>query len=146
MTKLKKTIFWTILVTESSHIFCCVLPTIFSLLSLLVGLGVVGIMPLWLEAFHSAVHSWEVPLLMTSAFVIALGWGLHSYSRKIDCHDTGCAHGACEPRKDRSLLILQIATALFVINALVYVFLHRPADLEDVRRAVGIEDTVHDHH
>lgn len=125
MKKLQNTISITILASEASHVFCCVLPSLFSILSLLSGLGIVGAMPLWIEALHHMLHGYEVPMIFASAFLLALGWGLHVYSEKIDCHDTGCGHGPCGPKKKVSHKILYIATILFVVNVTVYFLIHR---------------------
>ena len=124
MQKLQNTVYWAILASEASHIFCCVLPTIFSILSLLAGLGLVTVIPGWLEDLHAVLHNWEVPMIIASGMVVALGWALYAYSRKIDCHDTGCKHGACEPRKITTSTILKIATVLFIVNVSVYSIFH----------------------
>ena len=122
--KMQKTVFWAIIATESSHVFCCVLPTIFSVMSLMAGLGL-AVMPVWLEDMHAGLHDWELPLIVLSGAVILLGWGLHYYSQKIDCHDTGCEHGACAPRKKTANGILKFATLLFFINIAIYGVFHR---------------------
>ncbi len=126
--KLQNTLYTAILASEASHVFCCVLPTIFSILSLLAGIGIVVAVPGWLVSVHDVLHHWEVPLIIMSGIVVALGWALHYYSKKIDCHDTGCGHGPCAPKKARANIILKIATILFVVNVAVYVGLHRNAD------------------
>lgn len=125
MQKMKNTIYWAVLASETSHIFCCVLPTVFSILSLLAGLGLATVVPVWLEDLHAVLHEWELPLILLSGFVVLIGWGLYIYSKKIDCHDTGCAHGACEPRKDTANLILKVATILFIVNVSIYGVFHR---------------------
>ncbi len=125
MEKYKKTVFTALILSEASHIFCCVLPTLFSVLSLLSGVGLVSVMPAGLERLHGVLHDWEAPMIAVSAVVLAAGWGLYYYSKKINCHDTGCCHGPCEPKKNKVHLVLQIATVLFVVNVLVYAGLHR---------------------
>lgn len=129
MQKFQKSIYAAIIASEASHVFCCVLPTVFSALSLLAGLGMVSAMPGWMVSIHKLLHGWEVPMILASAVVLALGWGLYWYSQKIDCHDHGCGHGPCEPKKDRTNLILKIATVLFFINITVYGVLHRGMDI-----------------
>jgi len=122
--KHKKTVFWGILATEVSHVFCCVLPMLFSLASLLATFGLVIIMPAWLETLHNFMHEWELHAISAAALVLALGWGLHLYSYKEDCHDHGCAHEPCTPRKNQASIILKIATGLFILNVTIFVFLH----------------------
>ena len=39
MQKIQKAMFWTIVVSESTHVFCCVLPTLVSVISLVMGVG-----------------------------------------------------------------------------------------------------------
>lgn len=121
--KMQKGIFWAVLLSETGHLFCCVLPSVFSVLTLLSGIGI-SIMPLWLERFHAVLHAWEIPMIVTSTGILALGWGLYALSRRIDCHDTGCGHGPCEPKKQYTGKILWIATALFCMNLLVYLTIH----------------------
>ena len=127
--KHQKKLFWAILISEASHIFCCVLPTIFSVISVLVGLGIVATMPGWLAGFHDLMHGWEMPMIMLSAGVVALGWGVHFYSLKYDCHDVGdCHHGPCGPKKRRASKILIAATVLLLVNVSVYFGVHRVQD------------------
>ncbi len=130
MNKLQRTLNVTILATETSHIFCCVLPTVFSLAGLLAGIGLIGAIPPGIEALHDIIHDWELPIIITSGLVLALGWWVHDYAQKIDCHDgeNGCEHGACEPKKRRSAKILKVASVLFLINVSVYFLVHRPME------------------
>lgn len=124
MQRLKSAIFWTVLVSETGHVFCCVLPTVVTVLSLLSGLGLIGVMPAGLMAFHDFMHEWEVPVIATSAVILVAGWALHFLSMKLDCHDTGCHHGTCAPKKNNTTRLLWIATGLFVANLAIYLFFH----------------------
>ncbi len=146
MKKIQKSLYTAIIVSETSHVFCCVLPTIFSVLSLLAGLGMVTVVPLWLQNIHETLHDWEVPLIVTSGVVVALGWALHSYSNKIDCHDTGCKHGPCGPAKKKTHVILQVATVLFLINVSVYLVLHRGMEIFVPDNAAMHEQVQHKSH
>lgn len=147
MSKLKKTLYFTLILSEASHIFCCVLPTVFSVISLLAGLGMVGVIPLWLKDFHELMHHWEVPIIMFSAAILCLGWAIYLYSEDIDCHDHGCVHGPCGPKKKNSSLILKIATVLFLINVLIYGVFHRGMHIF-VPESESVEQHIdnHDHH
>lgn len=131
MNFLKKSIFWAVVLSETTHLFCCVLPTVVSVMGLLAGAGLVTAMPGFIGDFHDIIHAYEVPLIVISGVVLALGWGLYELSRRIDCHETGCAHGACAPRKDKTLLILSIATTLFTANLAIYWFLHAHHGVQD---------------
>jgi hypothetical protein len=122
---LRKPLIWTIILSETTHIFCCVLPTLFSLASLLVGAGLIAALPPGLEKFHSMLHGYEVPLIIFSGLVIALGWIADWYARRIDCHDTGCCHAPCTSAKSRAHIVLKLASGLFIINLIVYFAFHR---------------------
>lgn len=128
MQRLQKSILAAVVLSEISHVFCCVLPILFSVFSLLAGLGVVGVMPQIFTSIHEAMHAYEVPMIIASGFVLFVGWGLYFVSQKLDCHDTGCGHGPCEPRKKNAHIILKIATILFMINVSVYTVFHRDAN------------------
>lgn len=135
---------WAVLVSECSHVFCCVLPTVFSILSVLVGLGLVGAVPVWMDALHHVMHDWEVPIILFSGLVVLAGWALHLYSQKLDCHDTGCVHGGCAPKKNRNLTILKIATVLFVVNVTIYMVFHRGLETFGVTEPAALH-AHHDH-
>jgi hypothetical protein len=126
--RLRKPLIWTIILSETTHIFCCVLPTLFSLASLLVGAGLIAALPPGLERLHGMVHHYEVPLIIFSGVVIALGWLADWGARRIDCHDTGCCHPPCTPVKSRAHVVLKLASVLFVINVIVYFAFHRGTD------------------
>jgi len=123
--KIQKSLIWAVILSESSHLFCCVLPTIVSLMGLLAGLGMVATLPAGVLELHEFLHAWEVPMIAMSGVILALGWLAIRYSDKVDCHSTGCVHGACAPRKSRAHLVLKIATVLFIFNVLVYTLVHR---------------------
>lgn len=125
MERLNKHLFWTIILSEATHVFCCVLPTLFSLLSLLVGAGLIASMPAGWVVFHEFMHAYEVPLIIFSGAVIALGWAVDLYAKRIDCHHTGCGHPPCTPVKRRAHIVLKVATVLFVCNIIVYFIFHR---------------------
>lgn len=129
MQKIQKFINVTVLAAETSHIFCCVLPVVVSGISLLVGMGLIGAVPAGVLKFHDIMHGWEMPIIITSGLVILLGWWLHDYAKKLDCHDA-CGHEPCGPKKERSAKILKIATVLFMINVSVYFFIHRPTEAQ----------------
>ena len=145
--KLNTTLYWTIIASEFGHIFCCVLPTVFSILSLMSGLGMISVMPMWLQSVHALIHAWEIPMIITSGVLLALGWGLYAYSKKIDCHDTGCEHEPCTPKKNMSHTLLKIATILFLINVTVFFVFHRGLDIASTPQYSQYESSdAHHHH
>lgn len=135
-----------VVLSEVSHVFCCVLPTIFSLLTVLVGMGVLGATPLWMEGAHDVMHAWEVPIIVTSGVIVAIGWALHLISKRMDCHDTGCGHGPCDTKKNKTLTVLRIATVLFLVNTAIYVAVHLPQDNAKVAAVSHDDHHEHDHH
>lgn len=96
----------------------------FSLLSLMSGLGIIAALPPGMEFLHHALHDYEIPMIITSGVIIAIGWGLHYIAYRIDCHNTGCVHGPCGPKKKRSAKVLLIATGLFTLNVAAYFLIH----------------------
>lgn len=89
------------------------------------GLGLVSALPAGYVEFHDFMHIWELPMIVASGALLALGWGLYIYSKRVNCHDTGCSHGPCGPKKDKSRLILIVASALFFVNIGVYSVIHQ---------------------
>lgn len=143
MQKLQKTIYGAVIASEASHIFCCVLPTVFSALSVLAGLGMISAMPGWMVSIHEVLHGWEVPMIIGSAVVLALGWALYWYSKKMDCADLGDGHEHCESKKDRASLILKIATVLFLVNVTIYTVIHRGMDVSPSTAVEHAEQQAH---
>ncbi len=126
MKRTQKLTSYLALISEVSHVFCCVLPSIFSILTMMVGLGILGAVPVGMTQFHDLMHGWEVPIMIASGAILLLGWALHMISEKLDCRSTGCEHEPCTPKKKKTSRILKIATLLFVINVGVYTFVHIP--------------------
>ncbi len=152
--KIQKWMSSAIILSEASHVFCCVLPTVFSVVSMLAGLGMIGAMPYWLQSVHDVMHKWELPMIGLAGTVIVLGWALHWISLKLDSHHEHCHHGGCTPkRKSGANLILKAATLLFVVNLGVYFGFHRNSHIQDAIHAHQHEmheleahsEAVHDH-
>ncbi len=136
-------------VSEVSHVFCCIVPTLFTVITFLVGMGLIGAMPMWMDGLHGAMHSYEIPLIITSGFILSLGWGLHLFTEKLDCHDTSCAHGSCKPKKKKALTILKFATILFLANISIFTIFHGGASLSESilveSDAASVYDRSHEH-
>lgn len=125
MNKIKQHAVLTIVLSEFVHVFCCGLPTMFSVLSIAVGMGVMGSMPGVIVGMHDALHYYELPIIVSSGLILFAGWGLYLYSRKIDClTDGACSHKPCSPKKDRTKLFMIVATLLFCMNLFVYLLIH----------------------
>src|SRR5262245_42082343 len=103
MEKIRKTALTAIIISEASHIFCCVLPTVFSLVSILSGAGIITTLPHgWVE-LHEVLHAYEIPMIVFSAAVLALGWGLHYYVEHMGPHEQHkhCCDGQCGPAEPK---------------------------------------------
>lgn len=125
MEKLQKAALWSIVLSESTHIFCCVLPTLVSIVSLLAGAGALSFIPGSVLDLHDLLHHWEVPMTIFSGILLGLGWGLHYLSRKLDCLETAsCCHTPCAPKKNITFKIMVAATVLFIFNVIIYFVFH----------------------
>lgn len=125
----QKLVSYLAVISELSHVFCCVLPSLFTMATFLVSMGMITVMPLWLDSIHHMMHGYEIPLMTVSAVLLIIGWIIHFISQKIDCHDTGCGHGPCTPKKKKSSKMLKVATFLFLVNVTVYFSFHAPTDI-----------------
>lgn len=128
MEKLQKILGVTIIASETTHIFCCALPVLVSTFSLLSVLGLVAVAPQPILYLHDVIHDYEIPLIIFSGVILALGWGLFMLSLKLDCRSQGCEHEPCTPQKKRTSTILKVATVLFVFNVTIYALVHVPMD------------------
>jgi len=115
---------WAVILSEFSHVFCCVLPTVFSVLSILAGLGMIAVVPGFILHFHTAIHAYEIPIIATSGIITIMAWFIYLNADKVDCHSTGCVHEPCDTRKSRAGTILKIGTVMFIVNLTIFTFLH----------------------
>jgi hypothetical protein len=145
MSKLHRHLSIAVLLSEFSHVFCCILPTLFTVLSFAANLGLITTMPGFLLDIHEHIHEYEVPIIIVTGVMLALGWLAHVYSRKVDCHDDGCCHPPCTPQKSMNAKILIIASVLFALNISVYAFVHRNVLSLPALETVAVEHHDHDH-
>jgi hypothetical protein len=125
MEKIRKNILRGVVASETIHVFCCGFPTLFSILSLLSGFGLIYVMPNFMYDVHNLIHSYEAQLIGFSALMLMIGWGTYILSKYFDCRTEGsCHHEPCEPKKDRTKIFMIVATLLFIGNFLVYFLLH----------------------
>jgi len=147
MKKIQKTMALAVILSQTSHVFCCVLPFVVSSLSVLAGIGIISSLPAGFQSLHEALHSYEVSLLVFSGAVLVAGWLLHFVSLKYDCHSTGCVHGPCEPKKVKISKLLIGATALFIFNIAVYTLSdHGKVDEQSVHAESLSPDHAQHHH
>ena len=124
LEKIQKSFFWAIIASETTHVFCCGLPTLFSVLSLLAGLGVMTAIPTPLVFLHEILHEYERPMIIFAGCILAVGWILDMISARLDCQTTGCHHPPCKPVKRKAHIVLKLATLLFIFNLIVYFGFH----------------------
>jgi hypothetical protein len=143
--KWQRSIAWSIILAESTHVFCCVLPTVVTVMAVLASFGAMTQMPVFILDLHAALHGYEVPVIIFSGAMLVAGWTLHTISRRIECQKPHCEphETVCSGTKDNTRLVLTIASVLFVINVAVYVTLHRgSAELLEAQYTTG---SAHDH-
>ncbi|MCC6598892.1 MAG: hypothetical protein IT559_08895 [Alphaproteobacteria bacterium] len=120
------------------------------MLSLLSGFGLMVTMPGWLTGLHEMMHDQEVTMILISASVILLGWGLYFYTRRSGCVDHECGDRACQTHQRFSIRMLVIASVLVVFNIFVYFVFHaHQQDMETYLHghAAAVQDSsaAHDH-
>lgn len=117
---------WVALLSALSHIFCCGLPMLMGILSLLAGFGTFSTLFPGFDALHARFQDYEPLLIVFSVLMLMLGWGMQFYAARHDCHDTGCHHPPCAPKKHNATLLLWAATGIFVLNTGLLLFVHKP--------------------
>lgn len=125
MERFKRHFGLAVLVSELGHIFCCVLPTIFTALSFAANIGLISMAPSWVMEIHERIHHYEAGIIIFSGSILVLGWAAFYLANKVDCHNTGCGHPPCDPHKAKNKKIMIIATALFLFNLSIYAFVHK---------------------
>lgn len=145
MSNLHRHLSLAVLLSEFSHVFCCILPTLFTVLSFAANLGLISTLPGFLLDIHEHLHEYELQIIIGSGAILALGWLAHLHSRKVDCHDDGCCHPPCEPQKSMNSKILVLATVLFTLNISIFLFVHRNVFDLDVFNA-AVENSHEEHH
>ncbi len=115
---------WAVLISEFGHVFCCVLPTVFTVLSFAANIGLVSMAPTWMMDIHEKIHHYELQIVAFSGAILAFGWIAYFYGEKTDCHSAECEH-SCNAHKKRNRTILTIASFLFAINLFIYAFVHK---------------------
>jgi hypothetical protein len=148
--KLQRGLLWTVILAESTHIFCCVLPTVITLLALLASFGAVAQMPVFILDLHEALHAYEIPVMIFSGVTLVAGWVVYAVARRIECRKDHCEpheNQTCAPLKDHTRTVLIVATFLLAINMTVYWSLHRPSEaLLHEQAAAAHSHEHHDHH
>lgn len=143
MIKSQKAVFWTVILSETGHLFCCALPALLGILSFFSAFGIIGLMPNMVLDAHDFMHRWELPVIILSASLLGFGWWLYKNSLKLDCStEHSCGHPPCKPKKDKTKLVLIVASVLFAFNFTLYLFFH---DVISVWQTHVIEAEAHTH-
>lgn len=96
-----------VVLAELAHIFCCLLPVSIAVMS--VG-GQIGLGGMFLT-YHDVIHSYEIPILVGSGLVLAIGLALHYVSHRIEHPST----------RYRPSKLMTLAIILFAANVTFYI-------------------------
>lgn len=108
-----------LMLTAFGHFFCCVLPLVATFTSLAATAGLVAINSPMIQWFES--H--EVQIFIIAGLMILVSGIIQFVSEKIDCHDTGCVHEPCAPKKNWSHKLFVASTILYSVNLVVFLSL-----------------------
>lgn len=110
---------YVIICSALMHIFCCGIPLLLSVTSLvnIVGISSLSIFEVdWFEAIESYIVLFSGVLLITTI-------AINQFSKKINCIESGaCEHKPCDEKKHHSSYVLNIAIILYALNLLTLVF------------------------
>ena len=124
MQKLQTTIFYSILASEAGHVFCCVIPTVLSLLALAASYGIIITVPGFVFSIHKYMHEWEQLVIILSGLLLVFGWALFMLNKRIESRHDCCSKSKCETKTNKAQIVMVIASALFIVNVTAYTFLH----------------------
>lgn len=106
-----------------AHAFCCGLPALSAIASLVAGVGAAGS-----SVFHDFAHAieqWHVHLFVFSTLMLGVAVFASVVAERRDCVTEGhCCHPPCTPAKKRSWRILGISVALYVVNCILFFLEH----------------------
>jgi len=120
MERVQKVSNWIVMLSALSHFFCCVLPSLSSIIGLGASFGFISTSLPYFEWFHDN----EREILIFSAVALAISAVAQIISWRIDCRNSGCHHDKCEPKKKISFKIFTIAVVLFLINLTIHLVYH----------------------
>lgn len=124
MQKIHGVLNYTVLISQLGHVFCCGVPALVSVLSLVIGFGLIGSVPGILGDLHQSVHIWEKSILIFSGSMLTFGWALDNFSRHMVHEKQGCSHKSCHTKKQKNSRILIFSSVLFAINIFLYLYAH----------------------
>jgi len=105
------------LFTALSHILCCGLPLLASILSI----GAVTGSAFGVASLHDKMHAYELHILIFSGAMLVFSGVSLLIARRIDCvKDGGCSHQPCAPKKNLSFKIFLVACFIFILNLAFY--------------------------
>ncbi len=104
-----------------SHFFCCFLPGVISVLTLIT---LSGSMVLTMEDFGIPEYVHE-EMIFISAAVLLFSGIINYISWKLDCRAVGgCSHEPCAPKKAKYFKLYAYSVVFFVLNAVIHFSLH----------------------
>ena len=102
-----------------SHVFCCVLPAVLSILSISTVFGASTTTVLnfeWFEAIEEQVLIFSGVVLFISGLAQLVSW-------RVKCNASVCCHEPCEKRKNWAMRLFIFATVIYLFNLIVLLFL-----------------------
>lgn len=145
MQNMRRTFYWTILASELSHIFCCVLPVLLSLISIFSLYGAMNAVPGFIWSAHDFMHHWEPVILVVSALLLLSGWGLWAQQKQVSHPTHSCQTSNCDEAKSlrKMRLMLLVTSGLFAVNFSVYALIH--AEHAPFSQENHMSDAAHNH-
>lgn len=110
----------SVLAMSLSHILCCGIPAVLSIINLLAGIGLIATIPASMTGLHEILHDIELPMVVVSAALLVFGWAMHLSTYSMRCTSTGCEHPPCPKTKRRNMMLLSAASLLFAVNFCMY--------------------------
>ena len=104
-----------------SHLFCCFLPGVLSILTLIASSGAAAVT---LEDF-GIPEAWHDDIIKFSATVLIISGIMNFISWRIDCREDGnCTHEPCETKKNTYLKLYLFSVVFFFINVSIHYGFH----------------------
>lgn len=107
------------LLSIGAHIFCCGVPTIAALLSLISTAGMTGVLAI--EHLTDLTETWHQAAFYFSTAMVLLAVTSYVIARRRDCVAEGhCAHEPCAPKKTTGWKRLALSLVLYAANVGVF--------------------------
>lgn len=112
---------YLVIFSAISHLFCCFLPGVLSVVTLIASSGsaIVTLDDLGLpEKYHADIITFSFVMLVVSGVMNYISW-------RIDCRKDGhCVHEPCKPKKKGYLKLYFASVIFFLINVAIHFGTH----------------------